>query len=317
MQYDSPCDDQGKRSLAGLGRNQQRPAAWLIGLLALATLATCVIAPSATAAPDKPSTAQPLQIGAPYSQSLPDRVRNYPGYAWLRLPEPMNPGDELTFAVEADTRIRLCLAPDADDFGQADMEGQCGTYGYTGHLEHIDLGSGKYRRTLKWSAPSSHGFLLVVGDSDCCWRVTTIYSVLLEGITRYQPDFSMLPVTPEPDTTVPPMIAPRTSLKLGRRKVRVNMTCPASEASPPCSGTLTLKTHKRVRFNGKRRKVVVGRSGFSIEADRTVTVLLDVGARKARLVRTDRRARKAWLIADVRDQAGNRAQQRVKLTLRP
>lgn len=278
---------------SGKGRRRRAQPLWLAGLLAISICATPTA--GAVAAPTAPSTAHQLQVGVPYSSSLPDRRRNYAGRAWLRLPESMGPGDKITIAIETDSEVRLCLAPDVDDFGQLDMEDRCGANGYTGSLVTEDLSAGKYRRTLKWTEAESHGFLLIVGDWSCCARVTTVYSLMAEGIEHYEPDF-----------TAPALIVPEPRITLKRRRAGVNITCPDSEASPPCSGKLTLRTRKKVRLGAKRRKLVLARGTFTADGGQTVVVKLRFTRRALRAVRKHRSARKVRLIAQLQDQAGNK-----------
>ena len=114
-----------------------------------------------------------------------------------------------------------------------------------------------------------------------------------------------LPSPPAPDTSVTIRIAGK-RLRLDRRGVaRVRLTCPRAERSPPCRGTLILRTRTRVRFRGKQRRVVLGKARFGIAAGRTAAVRLRIVGPKARLVRRNRRARRVLAIARVSDTAGN------------
>jgi uncharacterized delta-60 repeat protein len=102
-----------------------------------------------------------------------------------------------------------------------------------------------------------------------------------------------------------------------KRIARAKLTCPASEASPPCSGTLRLKTRRKVRFKNRKRRVVLARSKrFEIDAGETGRVKLRLSKPKRKLVRSAKRARRTRAIVKVRDQAGNRAKVRKKLRAR-
>lgn len=264
-----------------------QPAQLRSGLLAIAAVALVGLSAAtttATAAPTKPSLAHQLQVGVPYSSSLPSGA-GAPAFEWLRLPEPMGPGDKITFASDADNEIRYCLAPAVDDFAQLDTQDGCE---YEEKLPTIELYSGKYRRTLKWTGPPSHGFLLVSGEYWCCEPITTVYSVMVERIEHYKPDF-----------TPPAFLLPDRKAKIGRHKVaKVRITCPASEASPPCSGTLTLKS--------RRRNLTLAKAKFVLGADQTSTVSLRLDALKTTLLMGRRKSLKTRLIASVRDKAKNR-----------
>lgn len=107
-------------------------------------------------------------------------------------------------------------------------------------------------------------------------------------------------------------------LKFNRKRVaRARLTCPASEASPPCSGKLALKTQRKVRFKGKRRRVTLARSKrFEIGAGETERLRMRLAKAKRRLIRRSKRARRACAIARVGDAADNRATVRKRLKVR-
>lgn len=160
-------------------------AGWLVGLMTLLVLGA---APTAVAAPDKPSTAHQLEVDVTYSSSLSNG-----GHEWLRLPQSMNSGDELTFATETDGSIRYCLVPDIDDYEQLDAEERCRSYEES--YEYVDVEYGKYRRTMKWSEDSGQGFLLVVEEE----YDPTVYSIVIEEIKPYEPDLD-IPESGDPDS---------------------------------------------------------------------------------------------------------------------
>ena len=102
-----------------------------------------------------------------------------------------------------------------------------------------------------------------------------------------------------------------------KRIARAKLACPDSEASPPCSGKLRLKTQRRVPFKDKRRRVGLARSKrFEIDAGETRRVRLRLAKPKRRLVRSTKRARRVRATVRVRDQAGNRAKIRKGLRVR-
>lgn len=98
-------------------------------------------------------------------------------------------------------------------------------------------------------------------------------------------------------------------LRVNRRGVaRVRLHCPPNEASPPCRGRVILRTAAKLRLGkGKaKRRVVLGRAGFAIAADRTKVVKLRLGKAKQRLLKRNPRARKLQAIVRASDAAGNR-----------
>lgn len=124
-------------------------------------------------------------------------------------------------------------------------------------------------------------------------------------------------ITTEPDLGAPRLVVADRRIDVERRRVAVEIECPASAASLACSGKLKLRTRKRVRFSGRRRKAVIGRAVFHVTAGETGAVSVKVGRRRARLLRRKRRARKVWLIVHMRDGSGDYVQRRAKLKLRP
>jgi hypothetical protein len=132
--------------------------------------------------------------------------------------------------------------------------------------------------------------------------------------------FELHPAPPPPaDTSVTLLIRGKTLLLTRSGKVRVRVTCPATEQSPPCKGNLTLRTRGKVSFGGRQRTVVLATARFSIAAGKTKRLTLTPSPGKAELVRTDPNARRLLAIARVRDNAGNRAEirQRKHLALSP
>lgn len=111
-------------------------------------------------------------------------------------------------------------------------------------------------------------------------------------------------------------------LRLNRRGVmRLRLSCPRSEQSPPCAGTVVLRTRAKLRFgqrgSAKRRRVVLARARFELAAGSTGNLRIRLPRRKLRLVQADRRARRVLVLARVHDAAGNRATAHKRLALLP
>jgi len=111
------------------------------------------------------------------------------------------------------------------------------------------------------------------------------------------------------------------ALRIDRRGIgRLRLHCPQGEESSPCRGRVVVRT-PRLRLGeagaSKRRRVVLGRAGFSVPAGRTKAVRVRVGARKLGLLKRSRRARRIVALARVRDAAGNRGVVRKRLRAVP
>ena len=153
------------------------------GLLVLASVATLGVnsASGATGA-NAPSRAETLQFGVPFSGTL----NRQEAYAWLRLPEPLLPADQIQFTTDSDggsagtADLRVCLGPATDDFGQSDMEDACGSPGYPHSVPGVDVEAGKFRRTLKWDRPTTSGFILVTYGCGACGVRTNNFTLGLE-----------------------------------------------------------------------------------------------------------------------------------------
>ncbi len=105
-------------------------------------------------------------------------------------------------------------------------------------------------------------------------------------------------------------------VRIDRRGIaRLRLLCPATEQSPPCAGTLRLRTRARLRLGkaGKRRHLVLSRARFEIPAGKTRAIGLRVPARKLRLLRERGRARRLVALARVSDGSGNRGTARHRL----
>lgn len=166
-----------KVNVADLHRVRGAVAGGAIGLLALVSSAFGAASPS---------QAPVLEVGVPTTTQLSSR-----GPAgWFRIGEPLLAADEVRFTVDSDggrysgVDVRLCLAPATDDFDQADREGECSSPGYTGSLPHVDLGDGKYRRTLVWDRDRTDGFLIIRAGCGACSADTDTVTVGLESHTH-------------------------------------------------------------------------------------------------------------------------------------
>jgi hypothetical protein len=107
-------------------------------------------------------------------------------------------------------------------------------------------------------------------------------------------------------------------LKLnGKGVAKPQLTCPADEATPPCAGTLKLKTAKKVGFKGKRRKVDLDGAKFELGAGETGKVKLKLSGAEVDLLQAVRKARKLKATATVADAAGNGAKVSKRLKADP
>jgi len=112
---------------------------------------------------------------------------------------------------------------------------------------------------------------------------------------------------PPPDATARVKIKGK-KLKLDRKGVaKLKLVCPASEANPPCAGSLSLKTAKKVDFKGKRRKVKLDRGDFSLGAGEAGKVKLKLSGAELDLLSDVAKARKLKAAAKVTDGVGNKA----------
>jgi hypothetical protein len=85
---------------------------------------------------------------------------------------------------------------------------------------------------------------------------------------------------------------------------KVDVTCPSSEASGGCGGTLTLKTHDPVLFNGETKRVQLGSADFLIATGGTTTINVQLSSSKQQLV-ADNDPLATDAIADVGDLIDN------------
>jgi hypothetical protein len=95
------------------------------------------------------------------------------------------------------------------------------------------------------------------------------------------------------------------------------LRCPASEAAPPCRGSVTLGTIGKVKFRSKRRRVPLAAGRFSLGAGQAGWVAMKLSPAKAELVRSYTAARNVLALVHVRDAAGEEAKQGTVLTIVP
>lgn len=132
------------------------------------------------------------------------------------------------------------------------------------------------------------------------------------------------PLAPTPaPVALPPDAAVTVAITGGRVRVghrgavHLRVGCPRTEKSPPCRGTVTLRTRARVALGGRFRRVTLARASFRIGAGRTARLALLLPPSRVALVRARPAARRAVAVAIVRDAAGNRAIVRAPLRLLP
>lgn len=189
----------------------------------------------------------------------------------------------------------------------------CGTYTT---LELLDT-DGKAISEFSPGRPGSIDHLQITLDAGRYFLRTDNPGRSCNGDTyRFRID-PAIAITTSPDLSSPPLKVGNKRIDVEQRRAEVEISCPASAASLACSGKLKLRTRKKVRFSGKRRKAVIGRSVFHVAAGETGVVTVKVGRNRAKLLRRKRRARKVWLIVHMRDGSGEYAQRRAKLKLRP
>ncbi|MGH8937744.1 MAG: S8 family serine peptidase, partial [Actinomycetes bacterium] len=68
-------------------------------------------------------------------------------------------------------------------------------------------------------------------------------------------------------------------------RARVALTCPATEISGPCEGSLRLKTARKLASGGKKRRVSLGSQAFRVAAGRTKEVSVSLPRTGRRLVK--------------------------------
>ncbi len=123
----------------------------------------------------------------------------------------------------------------------------------------------------------------------------------------------------QPDLTVTIEIG---AGKLRFRKngvVKLKLSCPDEEASPPCAGRVVLRTRKKLSLGeGKpKRRQKLAAARFSSDAGDSKNVRLKLAPAKRELVKDQTRARRVVAIANVGDAAANKATVTRKLKLVP
>lgn len=116
----------------------------------------------------------------------------------------------------------------------------------------------------------------------------------------------------------PPVLAPpldrEFSMKVGKklrvvkRGVRVRLTCPSSEVSPPCRGKVTLAglPHPPGRSGMRALKVRKKSATFAIGAGQTKAVLVRMSRKVAEALPKRARLKKGLLLVTAEDAAGNK-----------
>jgi NHL repeat len=84
----------------------------------------------------------------------------------------------------------------------------------------------------------------------------------------------------------------------------VSVRCPSSEPSGGCAGTLTLRTHNQVTFNGQTKKFTLGSANFIIPTGDTKILKVQLSSAMQQLV-ADNDPLATDAIADVQDALGN------------
>ncbi len=117
------------------------------------------------------------------------------------------------------------------------------------------------------------------------------------------------------------------TLTIRSRKVKLNkkgrgavaLTCPpATEQPSPCKTTVMLKTSSKVRFKGKKRRLMIARSKqVTIPAGKTKLARIKVGNARLKLLLKDRKSRKVEVTARVTDGNGERGKVTRKVKLKP
>ena len=127
---------------------------------------------------------------------------------------------------------------------------------------------------------------------------------------------STLFATP-PDTSVRVVIRGK-RITLNRKGVAIaQVLCPRTEQTPPCRGSLVLRTKGKVPVGKRKRRLVLAKGNFKVGAGETARVRLKLAKGRAQLVRRNGKARRALAIARARDGAGNSATTRKPLTISP
>ena len=106
------------------------------------------------------------------------------------------------------------------------------------------------------------------------------------------------------------------TVKLNRKGVgKLSLTCPATEVSGPCEGSVSARTAKKFKLKRKGRKkpVQLAKAKYSIAAGKTSKVTIKLKRPGLKLLRTRKAARKIIVTASVRDTAGNSATVRKNL----
>jgi hypothetical protein len=137
------------------------------------------------------------------------------------------------------------------------------------------------------------------------------------GAFEYQPapPSPPKPPTPSGDTRARiEIVGTRLSLSPGG-VVQVPVRCPGDEASPPCRGSVALRTVAKLGLGRKRHHLFLGKGTYSAGTGQVAEVRIKLPAAKADLVRGEPAARRVLASAQVTDALGNQgtAQKQMKI----
>ena len=112
--------------------------------------------------------------------------------------------------------------------------------------------------------------------------------------------------SPSADTEVRMSVGKGRLILSAKGVTRIRLTCSPTEAHPPCSGTVVLRTRGKVDLGAKRRKLRLATANFSVGVGETKKIALRLPAGKAELVRDEPVARRALILVRAKDAVGNR-----------
>ncbi len=98
----------------------------------------------------------------------------------------------------------------------------------------------------------------------------------------------------------------RGPLVVRRHRLLVRLTCPRSEARPPCAGRLVLRTAAKLHLGRHKRHLLLGKTRISLGAGVTRRLALRLPRHRERVLRQVHRARRVRLFLAVHDAAGRR-----------
>ncbi|HEX8754336.1 MAG TPA: choice-of-anchor Q domain-containing protein [Solirubrobacterales bacterium] len=97
--------------------------------------------------------------------------------------------------------------------------------------------------------------------------------------------------------------------------VSVSVRCPSEEVSPPCRGSVTLRTAAKLGLGHKRHRLFLGNGTYSVGAGQVAAVRIKLPGSRADLLRGEPAARRVVASAQVSDALGNQgtAQKQMKI----